>query len=253
KQQQIVAFDSVTDNEEQPAPTSLSNVDDQGRRGKMVLILFDDSTITPAQMKLTRDSAEKYVKQHMRPYDLFGVASYGLSMKILQNFTHDSDKVLAAIQQPAMSHANQSGGPRVNRDDSQQQTGVPGGRRNRGLDSQNPALMQEAKFRAVSVLRTLGSLSSSMSRVKGRKSIFLFSEDFSVTADAQAELANAVENARRSNVSFYTIDARGLNSNNTNLGGSQSSLRPPQTAVREESSSANWLSAVTSLLPAVLD
>src|SRR5262249_50309102 len=52
---------------------------------------------------------------------------------------------------------------------------------------------------------------------------------------------------------FYTIDARGLNSNNTNLGGSQSSLRPPQTAVREESSSANWLSAVTSLLPAVLD
>src|SRR5262245_40254041 len=86
KQQQIVTFDSVIDNEEQPAPTSLSNIDEQGHRGKMVLILFDDSTITAAQIKLTRDSAEKYVKQHMRPYDLFGVASYGLSMKILQNF-----------------------------------------------------------------------------------------------------------------------------------------------------------------------
>ena len=249
KQQQIVTFDSVTDNEEQPAPTSLSDVDDQGHRGKMVLIVFDDSTITPAQIKLTRDSAEKYVKQHMRPYDLFGVASYGLSMKILQNFTHDSGKVVEAIRQPAMSHANPVVSTRVSRDDSQQQTGVPG-QRNRGGDSQNPALMQEAKFRAVSVLRTLGSLSSSMSRVKGRKSILLFSEDFSITSDAQAELTNAVESARKSNVSFYTIDAKGLNSN-TSLGGSQSSLRHPQTAVREQSSPASWLSVVTSLLPAV--
>src|SRR5262249_49446615 len=81
KQQQIVTFDAVKDNDEQPAPTSLADVDDQNRRGKVVLILFDDSTITPSQIKLTRDSAEKYVKQHMRPQDLFGVASYGLSMK----------------------------------------------------------------------------------------------------------------------------------------------------------------------------
>jgi len=86
KQQQIVTFDAVTDTGEQPAPTSLADVDDQTRRGKVVLILFDDSTITNSQMKLTRDSAEKYIKQHMHPQDLFGVASYGLSMKILQNF-----------------------------------------------------------------------------------------------------------------------------------------------------------------------
>src|SRR2546427_1812068 len=154
KQQQIVTFDPVTDGGEQPVPTSLSDVDDQGRRGKVVLILFDDSTITASQIKLTRDSAVKYVKQHMRPYDLFGVASYGLSMKILQNFTHDSGKVLEAVEQPAMSHANAAAGPRVNRED-QQQPSVPG-RRNRGADSQNPALAQEARFRAVSVLRTLG-------------------------------------------------------------------------------------------------
>ena len=239
KQQQIVTFDPVTDGGEQPVPTSLSDVDDQGRRGKVVLILFDDSTITASQIKLTRDSAVKYVKQHMRPYDLFGVASYGLSMKILQNFTHDAGKVLEAVEQPAMSHANAAAGPRVTRED-QQQPNVPG-RRNRGADSQNPALTQEAKFRAVSVLRTLGSLSSSMSRVKGRKSILLFSEDFSITSDAQTELRNAVESAQKSNVSFYTIDAKGLNSN-TGFQGSQSSLRLPETGRREESAPASWLS-----------
>src|SRR5215831_17079715 len=102
KQQQIITFDAVNDSGAQPVPTSLADVDEQNRRGKVVLILFDDSTITSSQIKLTRDSAEKYVQQHMRPQDLFGVASYGLSMKIIQNFTHDAGKVVEAIRQPAM-------------------------------------------------------------------------------------------------------------------------------------------------------
>src|SRR5438132_751238 len=94
KQQQIVTFDAVSDKSDQPLPTSLSDVEDQPHRGKVVLILFDDSTITASQTKFTRDSAETYVKQHMRPWDLFGVASYGLSLKIVQNFTHDAGKII---------------------------------------------------------------------------------------------------------------------------------------------------------------
>jgi VWFA-related protein len=251
KQQQIVTFDPVTDNGEQPAPTSLADVDDQTRRGKVVLILFDDSTITASQMKLTRDSAEKYVKQHMRPQDLFGVAAYGLSMKIIQNFTHDTGKVVEAIRQPAMSHATVSG-PRVSRED-QQQPGAAG-RRGRNSDpmNQNPIFGQEAKFRAVSVLRNLNSLSSSMARIKGRKSILLFSEDFSLASDAQADLKSAVESAQRSNVSFYTIDAKGLNSSSSSQG-SQSSLKMPATLQGEQPSQSIWSSfnsIIGGLLPA---
>ena len=62
-------------------PTSLKDIDDSNRRGKVVLILFDDSNITASQIQMSREAAEKYVKQHMRPWDFFGVASYGSELE----------------------------------------------------------------------------------------------------------------------------------------------------------------------------
>ena len=46
KLQQIVTFDAVADSGDKTVPTSLSDIDET-RRGKVVLILFDDSNIMP--------------------------------------------------------------------------------------------------------------------------------------------------------------------------------------------------------------
>jgi VWFA-related protein len=242
KQQQIMTFDAVSENTDQPMPTSLSDVEDQNNRGKIVLILFDDSTITPSQSKQTRDAAEKYVKQHMRPWDLFGVATYGRSLKVVQNFTRDAGKIVEAIRLPAASYATPVG-PGAPRNE-QQLENFPGQRgRNSGLDSlgQNPATSQEAMFRAMTLLRNLNLLASSLSRVKGRKSVFLFSEDFSITGDGQTELRNAVDSAQRSNVSFFTIDAKGLNSR-FGPQGSQGFLRSPKTGTSSGSERSGFFS-----------
>jgi VWFA-related protein len=221
KQQEISTFDEVIDNPSQTVPTSLADIDDNGpNHGKMVLILFDDSTITPGQQKMTRDSAEKYVKEHMRPWDLFAVASYGMSLKILQNYTHDVGKVVEAIRQPTTSYA--TGATRLQSDSRQSGRGNVGnmgsmdasesGAPQPRSQSRSPlGGNQEAKYRAATLLRTLGSLSSSVARVKGRKTVLLYSEDFSISSDIQSEFSNAVISAQRSNVCFYTIDARGLN------------------------------------------
>src|SRR5262245_16616151 len=214
KQQEIMSFDAVADKTDETMPTSLKDVDDSNRRGKVVLILFDDSNITASQIQMSREAADKYVKQHMRPWDFFGVASYGLSLKILQNLTHDGDKVSAAIRQPAMSHAETNRFGQPSRDD-QNQGGIGGPRgqpNRRDPMGRNPAMDQQAKFRATVLLRTLGQLSSSMARVKGRKSVLLFSEDFALAGDAQVELRNTIQAAQKANVAFYSIDARGLNS-----------------------------------------
>jgi VWFA-related protein len=179
KQQQVVSFDMVTEKADETMPVSLKDVDESGRRGKVVLILFDDSNITSAQTQVARDAAEKYVKQHMRPWDFFGVATYGLSLKINQNFSHDADKVVAAIREPAMSHADPTAKVSSARDPNQ--TGVPGQQRGRQdrMDQfgNNPMMDQQSRFRSTVLLRTLGQLAGSMSRVKGRKSVLLFSED----------------------------------------------------------------------------
>jgi VWFA-related protein len=232
KQQEIVTFDAVSDKSDEPVPTSLKDVDESSRRGKVVLILFDDSNITSSQIQMSRDAADKYVKAHMRPWDFFGVASYGLSLKILQNFTHDAEKVVAAIHQPAMSHAD----PRLGQGMSREELTRVGAAGQRGqpnrqdpMSGRNPALDQQARFRSTVLLRTLGQLSNSMARVKGRKSVLMFSEDFPLASDAQVELRNTIQAAQRANVAFYSIDARGLNS----LGGAnQGSLIAPELPLR---------------------
>jgi len=254
KQQQIVTFDAVADTVNEPMPTSLKDIDENSRRGKVVLILFDDSNITASQIQMSREAAEKYVKEHMRPWDFFGVASYGLSLKITQNLTHDADKVVQAIRQPAMSHAEARFGQGLSRDD-QNRGGFAGppNQTNRqnpmGLGRTPQALDQQARFRSTVLLRTLGQLSGSMARVKGRKSVLLFSEDFALASDAQVELRNTIQAAQKANVAFYSIDARGLNS----LGGAnQGSLTPSDAPVRSalRQSRSSWLGAFArGLLP----
>ena len=229
KQQTISTFDEVVDNPAQLTPTSLADIDDSGpNHGKVVLILFDDSTITAGQLKMTRDSAEKYVKEHMRPWDLFAVASYGMSLKVLQNYTHDAGKVIEAIHQPATSFASNAAQMQSDTRQVRPGAGIPDATASQGsMDSsvgaprsqnRSPMGNQEAKYRAATLLRTLSYVSSSVARVKGRKSVLLYSEDISITPDIQNEFNNTVSSAQKANVSFYTIDARGLN-----LGGSQTS------------------------------
>ena len=90
KQQEIVTFGEVTDSAGQEVPTSLADkLDGNLNRGKVVLILFDDSHISGRQTQVARDSAEKYVRQSMRLRDLFAVATFGNALKILQDFTYD--------------------------------------------------------------------------------------------------------------------------------------------------------------------
>jgi hypothetical protein len=65
-----------------------------------MVILFDDSHISGNQYKTSRDSAEKFVNANMRPQDLLAVVSHSVSLRVLQVFTHDRDKILEAIRRP---------------------------------------------------------------------------------------------------------------------------------------------------------
>lgn len=107
KQQSIESFDEVAGDAAPPVPEGNFDEGDAGR-GKIVIILFDDSTIIPSHLKPARDSAARFVSEHMRSQDLFAVASFSLSLKILQNFTRERDKVLKAINLPAVSSASAS-------------------------------------------------------------------------------------------------------------------------------------------------
>ncbi|MBP1622057.1 MAG: hypothetical protein H6Q07_77, partial [Acidobacteria bacterium] len=170
KLQEIASFDEVT---EDPAPTEgRANIDRDIPRGKTVLILFDDSTITAAHSKTTRDSAETFVKEHMRPSDIFAVAAYDQSLRILQGFTDDPEKILAAIRVLPMA----SSGRRTAAMEQLQPEPQMDPRQPSKQDTRSPRIPDSfARYQSESFFRALESLSRSVERIRGCKSILLFS------------------------------------------------------------------------------
>ncbi|MBN1568847.1 MAG: VWA domain-containing protein [Acidobacteria bacterium] len=155
-------------------------------RGKTVAIIFDDSAISPQYIKTSRDTAERFVRERMRPQDLFAVAQYDMSMKILQNFTSDRELVLAAIRKPAASIAGN-------------------------------ALYFE------NLLRSLDAICLAMAPIKGQKSVLVYSQSgFSYgysTPTLGATYNKTLHTAKRSNVVFYTLSPETLGSSGGGMAG----------------------------------
>lgn len=177
KEQEIISMDEVNA-DAGISPSGASPVNESELHGgKTVLLLFTDSSIMqPEHMRYFREmraSAINFVKEHMRPQDLLAVASYGSSMKVYQNFTGDREKVLAAIGRPVF--------PRIGADGHAERLSMP------------------------DFYRSLEQISYSIARIKGRKSIVIFSTGSygrsSFIAPGDALLA-----ARKSNVVFHIIE-----------------------------------------------
>lgn len=213
KEQEILSMDEVT------AESGISSLgtnllDERAlHRGKTVFILFNDTSIIPLYFQAARDSAAKFVKEHMRPQDVFAVANYGMSMQILQNFTNNRDEVLKAIERPAAF--NTAGSERM-------------------LNFEN-------------LLRAFKEIIPGLARIRGQKSILIYSQPApslkirnpQKSSDLDQEdvfgalnsltigsgsgtlgntYRNTLEAARKSNVVFYTMDPGALNSQDSSIG-----------------------------------
>ena len=208
KLQEIASFDEVT---EETAPTEgPGKIGLDIPRGKTVLILFNDSTITADHLKTTRDSAETFVKEHMRPSDIFAVAVYDQSLRTLQGFTDDPEKILAAIR---MLPVTSSGRRTATMEPLQPEPQVDLRQPSKQVARSGSIPDAFARYQAESFFRALESLSRSVERIRGCKSILLFSEDISLSDEIRSLYLKALNSARRANVVFYTIDAKGLETN----------------------------------------
>lgn len=183
KPQEILSFDEMNGNSVDE--TSIAAL---GRTlgGKKVLILFDDRAITPSNLVKIREAAGKFVKEHMKPGDFFAVISNYFSLQILQNFTDDPEKILAAIRRPAVA-ATTAG----------------------DLVSSSGKTPENIKTAGGSnLILSLDSLSQSLERIRGRKSVLLFSEN--VILDANENTRNlykrTVDSAKRANTVFFTVE-----------------------------------------------
>jgi VWFA-related protein len=180
KEQEILSFDVVNAKANEPA--SLLPIPKSGNthRGKTVLIILDDSTIPELYFKTSRNIATRYVREHMGPEDLFGVARWGTSMQVLQNLTDDQQEVLAAIE--------------------------------RSGNSQNIGGFFE------DMLRSLEQINDSLAPLKGQKSVMIYGRLGTYTGPTLNEIYNqTLKSARKSNVLYYTVDP-GAQTGDSNAG-----------------------------------
>ena len=203
KKQEILSFDEVTEAPGSPSSLNAPVVDNGNRdHGKIVLIVFDDSTIRSDHLKRSRDSADALVRQHMKPGDLFAVASFSYGLKFLQNFTDDADKIEKAIAQPALSVGNRASSPGAT-DES-----LPNiGGRPQDMDPANMAV----RYQAEALFRSLQALNVSIERIRGRKTVLIFSEsDYTDPKTAGKVYTDLLNSAKRANVVYYTADPGGI-------------------------------------------
>ncbi len=166
---------------------------------RRLLVLYFDMSAMPLQDQLRSfDAAEKFVRTQMTKSDLMAVMIYdGGSIRVLQDFTDDRERVLTIIETLQVGKDQLSGDALVDLSDSGTAFGQD--------DSEFNIFNTDRQLSALQTAATmLGSLSE-------KKALVYFSSGLRLNGvDNQAQLHATINAAIRAGVSFWSIDARGL-------------------------------------------
>ena len=183
------------------APTALSK--EQMRR--VVVLAFDDLGLSFETIRLAQKAAQKFIEEQMQPGDLMAVVKTGSGAGALQQLTTDKRQLLGAIAALRWNPRGHGGlNPVVPNEvdaakrEDQQRSG--------------PLRLGGAGFNTV---RSLRYFVEGLRELPGRKSIVVITDEIPYGKRLEhprigAEMNRLVDLANRSSVTFYGIDARGL-------------------------------------------
>jgi VWFA-related protein len=160
-----------------------------------MVLFFDDSTMEIADQPRARDAASKFIDANAGPDRLIAVVEFGGSLRIVQNFTADPDRLKQAVAGVKFSSVSPN-------------APAPG----LGPSPPGPPVLgnPEADFGAYTVLLSLRSFAKNLASIPGRKTLVLFTAGFELTPERQSELTATIDACNKSNVAVYPLDVRGL-------------------------------------------
>lgn len=176
------------------------------RDHRMILLFFDLSSMQNDELLRARDAAIKFVREQMTPADLVSVAVLGNQLSILSDFTNQRlnlEKAVASLTPGINSQlAGLSAAPAQNGEyDVSEDTGA----------AYTPDDTEFNIFNTDRKLSAMQGLANLLKHIPGKKIVMQFTGGITQTGEEnRTELEAATDAANRANVSFYTIDARGL-------------------------------------------
>jgi VWFA-related protein len=170
------------------------------RDHRLMILLFDFSSMQPAEQLRATDAAVKFLGTQMTSSDLVSLMVFGTSLQTVQNFTADRDLLLSTIRKLHIADSSElatlgDAGP-----DPEDESGL--------------FVADETEFNIFNTDRKLVALEDAARKLGAypqKKALVYFSAGVEKTGvDNQSQLRATINTAVRSNVAFYTIDARGL-------------------------------------------
>jgi VWFA-related protein len=173
---------------------------------RFIVLFFDLTAMQPDELLRAQRGAEQYLREQISPADLVAVVTYGNQLKISAHFTNDRDRLLSAVRALRSGKNAQladmaEAAPQDGEDAVSEQTGA----------AFTPDETEFNIFNTDRKLAALESLAKLLREIPGRKLVVHFTGGITQTGDEnRVQLRAATDAANRANVSFYTVDARGL-------------------------------------------
>jgi VWFA-related protein len=170
------------------------------RNKRLISIYFDLTAMPPEDKVRALEAAERFVRTQMTSSDLVSILRFGGgSVDVLQDFTDDHNKLLSIMETLIVGENQQS-------EDITNDAGTGDAGAAFGQDSGEFNLFNTD--RQLSALQTAAKM---LGRLSEKKVLIYFASGLTLHGvDNQAQLHATVDEAIRSGVSFWPIDARGL-------------------------------------------
>lgn len=167
---------------------------------RLIALYFDLTSMPPEDKVRALEAAEKFIRTQMTTADLVSIMRYGGgSVDVLQDFTDDHNRLLSILETLIVGENQQA--EDTTDDAAAADTGAAFGQDNSEFNLFNTD-------RQLSALQTAAKM---LGRLSEKKVLIYFASGLMLHGvDNQAQLHATEDEAIRSGVSFWPIDARGL-------------------------------------------
>jgi VWFA-related protein len=200
----------------------------------IIALVLDGQSTDLANLKHVREGVEKYIRERISDSDSVALFSISGGLQLLQSFTHDKARLIAAVDKAyTSSNVSKTSEARSLAQDidslrnkissgaptevaSSPEGGAAGSAAAETLIAQH-VLEQYMQLRsALSVQQTrpvlagLAAIAEGLRPVPGKKTLVMFSEGFVAPETLDWQVQSTIDIANRANVTIYIIDASGL-------------------------------------------
>lgn len=183
-------------------PEPMTGADVAGRR--LIVLLFDLSSMQPDEVQRAVDSASTFVQERMAPADMVAVATVSSALDVLNDFTGDRGVVAAALARLGYTEGTATPAPDASTAATDEEAAA-------ATETASEETSELDMFNNDVRLRALRTLAETLAPIEQKKAILYFSAGKERSGqDNQVELRTAINAAVRAHVSVYPVDTRGL-------------------------------------------